>query len=508
MKGADNKSRTAPSRLERFGLRFLQFSPLVVLALAAAVWFAVPGTVRPAMLAPTPTPRFESPVPSENDRHLAAVNTFRERGLLGPDTTTNWMWATHMARQQLDSAVRRSWVNLTAERDALFTNSGVRPSPVPADAPAFAPLAEFEQRTGSRVIMFIAPGAEAPQVVLTSTAEHELLTLAERSELAANGTLETFRQEMLTASTSPLPLEVGLSMGWGRDSAERAVRSTVRSIGEDIWEFYLLATPERMSEAERSAPLPGVPEADPSSPEGAAEILSFARTQQLDLYVIGPVDGAPVVLRTPRGVDGAALLEHAWPSRAGLGDPWYGEEPFSLDEAERATVRARWGMLSMLPRDSVGWPTNPPGGPQAICALALFPNHPEWATVVRDPAIPVWSKVRIALAANLRFLFGSLALLGALSLVASPAAFAWERRRRTERELTEQRERVLRESHERVTARLTGLAARIETEAAAASRDARRHLHTAARDIDETVADLRHILGDDGPRRPGGHDER
>lgn len=508
MKGAATDSRNAPSTLERFGLRFLQFSPLVVLALAAAVWFAIPGPVRPAMLAPTPTPPADSPISFEHDRHLVAVNTFRERGLLGPDTTTNWMWATHTTRQQLDSAIRRSWVNLTAERDTLFTDSGVRPSPVPADAPAFAPLAEFEQRTGSRVVMLVAPGAEAPPVVLTSTAEHELLTPAERSELQSSGTLETLRQEMLTASTSPLPLEVGLSMGWGRDSAERAVRSAVRSTGDDIWEIHLLATAERMSEAERLTPLPPVPDADPSSPEGAAKLISFARTQQLDLYAIGPVDGTPIVLRAPRGIDGAALLELVWPSRAGLGDPWYGEEPFGLDDAERAAGHARWGMLTTIPRDSVGWPTNPPGGPQIICALALFSDHPEWASIARDPAIPVWSKIQVALAANLRFLFGSLALLGALSLVVSPAAFAWERRRRTERELTEQRERLLRESQERVNARLTGLATRIETEAAAASRDARRHLHSAARDIDETVADLRRILGDDSPQRQGGDDER
>ena len=352
--------------------------------------------------------------------------------------------------------------------------------------------------------MFVAPGTESPPVVVAASDEHALLTAEERSELEASGTLEALRREMLTASTSPLPIAADMSMGWGRDSEARAVRSTVRSIGESIWEIHVLATPERMSEAEGwFGPLPDVPDADPSSPEGAAELLSFARTQQLDLYAIGPINGTPVVLRAPRGVDEAALLEHAWPARAGLGDPWRGEGPFRLDAEEQNAARARWGMLTTIPRDSVGWPANPPGGPQILGALALFRSHPEWASVARDPSIPVLARIRIAVAANLRFILGSLALLGALSVVVSPTAFAWERRRRTERDLAEQRERVLRESHERVTARLTELAARIEAEAVAASEDTRRHLNTAARDIDETAADLRRILGDDGFRSEG-----
>ncbi len=110
-------------------------------------------------------------------------------------------------------------------------------------------------------------------------------------------------------------------------------------------------------------------------------------------------------------------------------------------------------------------------------------------------AVPVGLRAQVDTVREAQFLGGA-AILLAMAIVASPAAFLMERRRVTQLSVIEQMERVQHDAHDKVYNRLSALSKRVEIAAGTLSPEVASSLDGVAEDIRETVTELQEILGD------------
>lgn len=124
----------------------------------------------------------------------------------------------------------------------------------------------------------------------------------------------------------------------------------------------------------------------------------------------------------------------------------------------------------------------------------------QWLATARQlgtaPTSRFWQQVQVFLALRQSQLLGGAAMLLAMALVASPAAFILERRRITQFLVLEEMERVQQDAHDKVYNRLSALSKRVEMTGEALSSEVGRSLEQVADDIRDTVSDLQEILGD------------
>jgi len=213
-------------------------------------------------------------------------------------------------------------------------------------------------------------------------------------------------------------------------------------------------------------------------------------------FLIGPTDGNLVPERLPKGLTeehARALIE----SPGSVSSYTGGSE--ELRRAPRALARrlgARWwGIAAFGPDTDPISSAKSSQQSQSLVFVGVYRKNPDVALMWEQLGATPLLRAQVWVATNVLVLLGLLGALFLAALAASPWALARERRLTEEAELERQRELVRREARERVIGRLTALSRQIE-DAARRSDVESREVASVARDIDETVRELKTILGD------------
>ena len=499
----------ADKRTRLWPLRLLQASPLIVFAVAFAVWFALPLEMRSvALQMGLPGNAFETSMPPELVALQALDSALQRESGRATEGQTDPIYPL---KTIADGATGR----LMAQAWRLYDASGTpKPYPISADDAAFNSLAVYEKSSGARVAIYLMPPQRNPPVALSAVTSLNGLNPAERREYETLGTLESLRRfahrgmsgawvpnrsSAGALAAPPLQVDVeNLTSERGTNDARRSVAYATRAIGDRLYEVYSVELISKPGDNPLGAPvLPDTTAVDTPTNRRAIERLS--KLSGGAVFVIGPTDGELVPLRSPGGLPMSPAAAEAIASEAatqgygqGVGvrrtDPAIAKLPGTGDWTG-TVLSTTPGFLS----------TSPDGRSGAIAPLvyvAYWDTHPEIAqTCTRIGRTPL-RELQVGLAARAPFIFGVLGACFLASLISAPLAFARERRLTAERELERERERVRREARERVLGRLTELSRRIDEAALGTlSGETSAQIESAARDIDDTVGELKRILG-------------
>ena len=378
----------------------------------------------------------------------------------------------------------------------LYDTSGdIKPNAIAANSAIFETLRAYEERTHSRVAVFVLPPQDKPRVALQAIESTEVLTPAERRELENEGTLESLRRLTRGDKVQRLPVDIErLTSGSGDQHGDRVVYYTAKSIGGRIYEVYaVFPKPE-----EGTGDLPELPDSRSVNARANRRALDrLVRRWGGAAFVVGPTDDALVPLRVPEALDASNIAHGAQSIHRRLG----ARRLQRRREAGRGVHGvARRGEAAWCRLGVSAWLRCPGreegdrGGTTATCLrrrLRLEPDVPlAWEQIGKTP----WHIVQVWMSARIFWIAGFLGVAFLASLIASPVAFAYERRQTAELELARERERVRRQARERVINRLTELSERVDRAAATASTGTRTEVQAVADDIDSTVNELRAIL--------------
>jgi hypothetical protein len=409
---------------------------------------------------------------------------------------------------QLQNTLRMAWATVTLP-DVVLAEAGRTMS---AESSTSQRVEDYERASGARVYLWTAPSVPRPAVTFAQLDKPDLLTGTERAEIAS-GTAQSIRRLVFPGRPEAIPVDVQ-SLGGGTSSGDgsRTVDFTTWAAGGRVWEAYAINPIDRPVEGLGVAAL----KLDPRTAEGRAALTRYARGLASNLIVVGPVDGPPTLLRLPRGGSedsSAALLELMWPERFGS---TYGDQSLvvSLHDADvPSAVRSlgSWALAGGAGRTVNGEVVNRyPSGSSVnsdvptIIAVAVFDRHPAEAILREQFGSTPWRRIQTWIAVRLLPLLGAVGVLFLASLIASPAAFVYERRVTAEREAEREKERIQREAHERVFGRLGELSSRVEQADSDTSARLEAQLGSVASEIDATLADLKDILG---PGTDGSRDD-
>jgi hypothetical protein len=405
---------------------------------------------------------------------------------------------------------------LIGHPDRLYAADGsLRPNALAPTDPAFDAEVSYEHRTGSRLVVAAIPSAKNPPVAMISIVNPSVLTAEERAELADHGTLETLRRAVrdhatLTEAASrsatlpPFPIAApDGSSGSGPIDYRRTGGFGTYVIGAHLYEVYSLS------------PLSVDAGTDLSSMQSwksiagddhQAAVDRAAREAEGAVVVIGPVDGAPVLERVPAGMTQAAAAKYVQLNMGELQLERTYSEPFRLTAAmaSAAGEGAAWGESALVTLDQSSVPATLPK--PAVFVVGASKDNPLRGLYYELLGTGLLTRAQIAETANLPTILGALLALFLLSLVGSPLAFVYERRRSEHLDLQRERERVQLEARARVLARLTSLSERVDVAAADAAGGTDSDISGVAADIDATVTELRRIL-DNAPLPKGDPDE-
>lgn len=476
-------------------IRLIQFSPLMILALILAVWFMTPPDMRTLAFeyaSMRATPEMETAgVDFTFDLELEAV-----RRLQGASDKTIHITPGNSADGQLQTMATGVTGRVMSEAWRLYDTSGdIKPNAIAANSAIFETLRAYEERTHSRVAVFVLPPQDKPRVALQAIESTEVLTPAERRELENEGTLESLRRLTRGDKVQRLPVDIErLTSGSGDQHGDRVVYYTAKSIGGRIYEVYaVFPKPE-----EGTGDLPELPDSRSVNARANRRALDrLVRRWGGAAFVVGPTDDALVPLRVPEALDASNIAHGAQSIHRRLGPDGSngvvklaGEYTGSLDGAKWMGVA-----LGVSPGyDAPGEKKGTVVARQPLVFVAAYDSSPDvplaWEQIGKTP----WHIVQVWMSARIFWIAGFLGVAFLASLIASPVAFAYERRQTAELELARERERVRRQARERVINRLTELSERVDRAAATASTGTRTEVQAVADDIDSTVNELRAIL--------------
>ena len=493
-------------------LRLLQISPLVVFAIAAAVWFAIPAEIRsvalemglPGQSATFSTPGFDQPM------ELAAVSIMDST--VQSQTGRQDVNSTD-AMTELRSASDATTGRVMAVAWRLYDSAGhFTPLVLSPDDALFQSLAAYEQASGAHVGAFTIPPVSRPPVALAAVTSLTGLTTSERLEYETSGTLETLRRNVRSGadgsqaarpagppgSSAPLQVDVeSLSSEKNLVGRKRVVYYATRVVGNRIYEVYS-AYPITGDIADPGSAPMLADTAKVDSPGNRRDLEHLARLTGGAAFVVGPTDASLVAVRAPTGMRADAVegLVGSVVTTLGLGQ----ETGVRRTDPKAAKLAGAGPWTATALSFTPGFESTSPSGQTGAIApmlyVAFWQTHPEipivWNRLGRTPL----REFQVWLAGRSAPILGGLALCFAVSLVASPLAFARERALTAERDLERERERVRKQARERVVSRLTELSERIDLASNSASGSKADEITAAARDIDATVAELKAILGD------------
>ncbi len=476
------------SRLGRIGFRLLELSPLIVLALLVAVYLALPTQVGSTLLSSALFDYPGDPSLPRMTQDQIALNAFRS---VADQIDHGYAPAEFgVESSSLKGVVDAAW-SVTNEKELRQATIG---RTLPTDHKSQAGLEAWEREHQANVYLWVVPVSADATIAYQYIGDVGLLTQKERLALSGPNKM-SIRQILQNALGEPgVPL-ASLNSGGGSGDSSRSVNVNSWLAGGRVWESYLIYPTEAMMS--QYTPDLGSFTLDPTSKDGRAWLERFTKRLNADVIIVGPLDGTPALLRAPVGRDRGAELEAPralgsvlWPKRV-EGSSMSEPTGFSLTTRERDLTGAKWGILAVAGENSGGAGLKP-----SVIALAAMQRSPA-AEVLREQwGSTPWRKVQAWLAPRYTFVIGFLGVLFLASLVASPTAFVVERRVTEEAEMERERERIRREANERVFARLEALSHEVEAASKAASGTAEGELERASKDIEETLVDLRRLLGD------------
>lgn len=484
------QSEMSPKRL--LAMRALQVSPLIVLLLMATVWIAIPGSQRASALLASITYLMEPDSARGRDPlEVALRRAVEERSAVvlpdGTKTYENVMQGS--GNEDLAKLLPKVVQTVKEGRAVVSEPSGMTVRTMKADDPAFKGMAEYEQRTGASVVALVADRARPIRVVYASVVNPILLSPEQLAEIEGSGTAEALRESVRGAAPVNYE-EIGSGVGGPHGPGVGEQHGTV-AIGGRLYEVYLLY-PERKS---TSVTLPDVTGIRSAKQQRLKRALDRIARQTGGVAVLaGPVDAPPQLLRAPSSLSETTALRLAEgvlaKSLAPFGTTDMSPQPLPSSLARLAPRSARWSVMAA--RSSSPDPSQPWSTP-AVILVALTPRHPAIPLLEAELADQPWTLVQARLAAYLPEIAGVLAALFLASLIASPAAFASERRRTAERELQRERERLREQARRRVLERLQELSRRVDRVAAASQRT-HEEIRFVSEDIDATVNELRTLF--------------
>ncbi|TDB39479.1 MAG: hypothetical protein D9V44_00475 [Actinobacteria bacterium] len=511
----------------RWYIRVLQFSPLVAGMLLTFVWLAVPTGLR----AQIDTVR----------EYQAIAQASGEAPIEGYDEKTaaeQWLAADRAYAKygRTEASLSDSFQTMTqdvldatgSKASELFSASGEPVDPGwPADNPVFASAREFEKRFDARVYVYFLPDPPAPSLVASSVPRPDLLpTPSEiRSQYPPLGGGPQYDIETLVADpwlipwmqnrqsyTAHAPFPGNFDQTTGTGGEARAIFEGVRSPGRVPYFYVWVTTPDIMADTQ---PMPGTDISadrtfftiDPQAPTYRERLDEVARKYNCNVFVAGPLSMRLITLRIPAGSTAektAGLGNTVWPPPASRGSSYYGSPEKLPAEASQYEDGATWMMTSLANGNTaqaamgvVDFTTSPVTPPQTLVVLATMHDSPTaYSSQDLTPSGRFWQQVQVFLALRQAQFLGGAAVLLAMALVASPAAFLMERRRITQLLVLEEMERVQQDAHDKVYNRLSALSKRVEITGEALSSEVGRSLEQVADDIRDTVTDLQDILGD------------
>lgn len=459
---------------KRRGLRVVQLSPLLITLALVGLWFSVPAPLATRMMRSLDTPAYTGYL--RNNRTTIAQEYYEKRDR----ERASREWADVRFRE----VARQSWTTLPAEHAEAELNEQLKPFALADDPSALTQLREFvRDNPGVEVDAWVFPRPKMPE------AEAEMLGVEEllpgMAEFVATDTRSVYEYAWhMTQSEDPYPrFERAL---WQPQTVGRRRNALAWWVPEirngDLHLTMVLASPTgqgpdkkdvaRMHEIagknRRGNPCMACHPAESALPEDDED----AYLPPIALWETGPVRVQPIPQFTTRDRNSEPL------------------DVVTLASLLGGVGRQRW--------TTVVWAGDTEAdaihGQPTMLFTATFPAdpHAEYVAWTRSRPGRLWLLARARFAGLLpNLIIGGLGLLG-LSLVASPAAFAVERRL-TARELALQElERVRRDAHDRIYNRLAALAKRVEGLDGSGDGPAT----PIAEDLRGAVSDLQTILRD------------
>ena len=480
-------------------LRIVQYSPVALLLLWLVVWYSAPSQVRTAALVPEYAgPQSGGLQPEPADPTIFALDSIRNDRAAKNHTELS-------ALDAYSGSGMGFYANLVAgelmrERASLYGPDGsIKPLLFAAGSPVLAGAERYEAKTGGKMIVAIIPGVKNPPVAMKAISSTSLLTTAELAELRRSGTLDTLRSTVRADLSSPTTASAGLSIdapnngASGNSYGNRTIMYGSFFLGGHVYEAYMLSPSYSRSSLDTSLFMEWT---DLASAQHQQALDTAAQRDKSAIVIIGPVDGAPVLERVPASMTPSSAAELVRLNLAAAQRTAQYQAPFHLSPAMRALAggKAEWGENTIVAPSAPSFSATDPA--QAVYFVGVSQKHPQlamyWDAVGRGPG--TWLPVLVA--AHFSAILGAIAMLFAISLVASPIAFVYERRQSEKLDLERERVRVQCEARDRVLERLTRLSERMDRAAASTSGSVGSDISSVAADIDATVAELKRILGD------------
>ncbi len=489
----------------RMALRLVQASPLIVLALFLLIWFSLPLYLSSVLVSAVGFGNMDGQPVTVKTRasivdQVASMDAAKEADLWGDGKTS------------FDARISESFAALYDRTAEWVTTSTIEPLPFATDDPAFDPIAAWEAKTGARVWAWTVPDVARPAVVVSATADPASIAVIEKQLVSnrENAPADVYQSPDVldylytngsrygaTGALDPQNYFVGCATGGG--SSDYLQSSFTVASGDELWRILVLES----GNAEEAMDSPYVPELssiDPRDEDYAQRISRIAKRDDLNIWVLGPLEGESVPLRAPVGAtlaDAEALGKLVWPSLQARTAAAGTTIPTELTNEQKRISGGVAGSISVVSvfNSSVGGTLSYQAdeiAPQSIAYLAVFDKMPGGVPTTSERTWLAWQRF---VAGWFPWLIGGCLTLFVISLVASPLAFAYERRLIAQERVAEERSRMQADAHDKVYNRLSALSKRVSSAGDEAAGAAATSLTNVADDIRATVGELQEILG-------------
>ena len=511
-------------RSTRWYIRVLQFSPIIAGLLLAAVFLTVPAGLRAQLDSMREYQKIaESSGDDTSDSAPPPLAYIAEKYLEGQGRITSGHDPESIPEQGFRSMCTSVLKATAADHAQLFDASGTPVTPGwPADDGRFKDVVAFEKRFAGEVSIYFMPDPPRPSLVASSVPRPALLPTAQEiiaswypAEAQREG-LPTLAEVVESPWLAPwisdrwVALHPSFDAAYGGGDGTADGSSTVSQAlrllpSGSYYYFWFTSADQWQTPGDSLLDNETFFTTDPENADYQTELDRAAAEYHANIYVAGPLDIRLMPLRIPSGAAFRTemLATELWPPRTNItayqGDPKILPVP---QHAYSYTNGRTWMLASVIPgdlADSDGVMHRVPrtDAPQTLFIVATFNENPNLASASRLRFLPgVWRATQIFVAVNQGSLLGGAAMLLAMAIVASPAAFLLERHRITQALILDEMERVQQDAHDKVYNRLSALSKRVELASGSISTEINRSLDGVAEDIRDTVTDLQDILGD------------
>ena len=516
------------TRRHRPFLRLLQFSPLIALALLATVWLIVPAGLSADLLS----------IGTALDEHPEYVERVRDATIeLHFDAELlESLGVGGRSDTSLQHLAQETWDALALAQESFIESATILPFATDREDAAYARIAEWERDYGRDVWVFALPSPDEPPLhaaaipettvpLVTALWESTLDWQARRDLDAASITADKLLKMLWSQRDSwqsdPLPplstSAVYGGGGWGTNNVTVGEHGV--SVGGRFYRYYLIGEHDSGIEQDMWRFIDSLPAkltgADPADPSFAQVVADVADEESIAILVVGPIEYNAIPLRAPGETslaDAEALGEMLWPDYLFADqheDDWgpyvTGSPLIELDEDAAALAGGNRGLAFAIGLFEgffdIRERRDPAPGQHPTPTMLFFAAWDDQALADAASTAPATRAVQSWVARHLPWLLGASITLLAVTLIASPLAFAYEHRLATRAVALEELARMRRDVHDRVYNRLSALSKQLATSSGSVDDAAAARLAHVAEEIRGTVGELQGILGEEGPHR-------